>query len=174
MDFIADHPAGHGSHTAGSAAGATLASPARTQNCAAAASSSSSSSSTPIDDIDSNYNIRNAELSCVGGCIDPENSLEDTGEEGEGDDLVPSWEEDVYGHAPFDPIDLDRLCPKYHDCTDGENAKLCLGGDPAATLTEHGGIARGAKLAIFDALKPGTALGIALAGNGVRSVWAQA
>lgn len=101
----------------------------------------------------------------MGGCIEDPNG--DAGDEYDGDDLLPSWEDDVYRHAPFDPIDLDHMCSKFYDCEDGENARFCLDDDPATTLAQHGGIARGAKLAIFDALKAETSLGITLAGNGV-------
>ena len=65
------------------------------------------------------------------------------------DDLIPEWE-DVYLFAPHDAVDLDRLCPRY-DC-DGLGEEYCLDDDEGSTLAAHGGIARGAKLAIFDIL----------------------
>lgn len=151
-EFGADYSVGHGTHTAGSAAGSTSTSPARTQDCTVVGTVAASN--------------KNYDLSCVGGCIDA-----DTSEE-EGDDLWTSWEEDVYDLSPFDPVDLDHLCSKFEcasgDADDGDGyADLCLGDDPAVTLADNGGIARGARLAIFDVLDRDDSLGIALAGNGV-------
>lgn len=77
----------------------------------------------------------------------------------------------LYRDAPFDPIDLDRLCPAYDCAGQTSESDLCLGDDPSETLTENGGIARGAKLSIFDVLDDDGGLGVILAGNGV---WAPA
>ena len=44
--------------------------------------------------------------------------------------------------------DLDRLCPSF-DCG-GYEEEVCLGDDIDDTLTDHGGMAQGAKFAIFD------------------------
>ncbi|CAN0198353.1 unnamed protein product [Ectocarpus sp. 6 AP-2014] len=101
--------AGHGTHTAGSAAGATLNDPAETITC----------------------NVTDT-LSCVGACIDP---LDAT------DDLV-SISYQTYG------TDLDRLCPMY-GC-DNSTDTTCLSDDVPETLSNNGGMAQGAKLAIFD------------------------
>lgn len=81
-----------------------------------------------------------------------------------GDDLLPAWE-DVYWFARSDAADLDRLCPRY-DC-DGQSDLFCLSNDESTTLTEHGGIARGAKLAIFDIVDAYTGIGTEMTGNGV-------
>lgn len=104
--FGDDDKAGHGTHTAGTAAGATLNNPAETVECAAGQT-----------------------LSCVGACIDAV---------GSDDDLVAySYQAD----------DIDRQCPMF-GCDD--ETEPCLGDDVAATLSENGGMAQGAKLAIFD------------------------
>lgn len=127
-EYETDDPAGHGTHTAGSAAGATISSPANTTSC-------------PSDRV----------LSCVGGCIS-ENAVF-------GDDLVSSFSQ-LLAQA-----DLDRLCPEY-DC-DGWDEEVCLSGDAATTLTEHGGVARGAKISIFDVFTNSFTFGTYLAGNGM-------
>lgn len=44
--------------------------------------------------------------------------------------------------------------------------EVCLGDDVGMTLTDHGGMARGAKLAIFDIFFGATGLG-SYAGNGL-------
>lgn len=90
-------------------------------------------------------------LGCVGGCID-ESSLGS-------DDLVS------YFYQNMAQVDLDRLCPAF-DC-DGLDSIKCLGDDPTATLTEHGGMATGAKLAIFDIFYGDFTFGSFLAGNGL-------
>ncbi|CAN0565817.1 unnamed protein product, partial [Ectocarpus sp. 12 AP-2014] len=106
-EFEYDYKAGHGTHTAGSAAGATLNNPAELVTC-------------PPGKV----------VSCVGGCID---------ETGQNDDLVEPYRE---------LVDLDRLCPAF-GCDDMENP-ACLSDDVSETLTNNGGVAQGAKLAIFD------------------------
>lgn len=133
-DFGKDVPRGHGTHTAGSAAGVTLSAPATTQVCG-----------------------EGKELSCVGGCVKSKDA------DGE-DDLLSEWE-DVYLFAPHDAVDLDRLCPRY-DC-DGLGEKYCLDDDEGSTLAAHGGIARGAKLAIFDILDEYYGIGVEMAGSGI-------
>lgn len=133
-DFGEDVPGGHGTHTAGSAAGMTMSSPATTEVCG-----------------------KGREVSCVGGCIESNDA------DGE-DDLLTSWE-DVYLFAPHDAVDLDRLCPRY-DC-DGQAEVYCLDDDEGSTLAAHGGIARGAKLAIFDILDEYYGIGVQMAGNGI-------
>lgn len=112
IGFEEDEVAGHGTHTAGSAAGATLNTPAETVSC----------NGTKV-------------LGCVGGCIDPDGSRWT-------DDLVTSSYQTSYAE------DIDRICPMF-DC-DVESEDWCLSDDVGETLTQHGGMARGAKLAIFD------------------------
>lgn len=62
-------------------------------------------------------------------------------------------------------FDLDAFCPMY-DC-DGNGASCpdCLGDNPAETLRQHGGIAPGAKLSVFDTSYTGIDNLISLAGN---------
>lgn len=91
---------GHGTHVAGSAAGATLNTPAKTVSCEAGKI-----------------------LSCVGDCK-------------------------VDNSFGTDDDDIDRLCLDF-GC-DADTNELCLGNDVGQTLTDNGGAARGAKLAIFD------------------------
>lgn len=122
--FDGDDAAGHGTHTAGTAAGSTLNSPAETVECDAG-----------------------LELSCVGGCFDPTEST---------DDLVTYY---------MQVSDLDRQCPMFGCDAD---SGLCLGDDVAETLTENGGMAQGAKLAIFDVSAAGAdAEVLAQPGNGL-------
>lgn len=90
-------------------------------------------------------------LSCVGGCIE-EDSLS-------GDDLVPSSLQDKL------QADLDRLCPKF-GC-DGWGDDVCLSDDAATTLAEHGGMAPGAKISVFDVLTETVTFGTYMAGNGL-------
>lgn len=127
-DYGEDSAAGHGTHTAGSAAGATISNPAELANCTS-----------------------DRVLSCVGGCIDETSFF--------GDDLISSY------YQQNELADLDRLCPAY-DC-DGLSDDVCLSDDAATTLTEHGGVARGAKVSIFDVITDSSGLGIYLAGNGL-------
>ena len=124
-DFEQDEAAGHGTHTAGSAAGATLNASAETVTCSGS-----------------------NDLGCVGGCINPVSPT---------DDLLSSSSQLFH-------VDLDRLCPSF-DCG-GYGEEVCLGDNVDKTLTEHGGIAQGAKLAIFDIFYDDLGLG-SYAGNGV-------
>lgn len=133
-EFSDDAAGGHGTHTAGSAAGATASQPATTEVCEAG-----------------------REVSCVGGCIDPDAAFDE-------DDLIPSFAS-FYSDVPFPAVDLDRLCPRY-DC-DGQDEELCLDDDASVNLADHGGIARGAQLSIFDILDDYTGIGISMAGNGI-------
>eukprot|EP00904_Undaria_pinnatifida_P011011 jgi/Undpi1/703/HiC_scaffold_10.g04167.m1 len=98
--FEEDDVEGHGTHVAGSAAGAMLTTPAET---------STTCSGTEVP-------------GCVGGCVDPDD-------------------------APVG-ADLDSLCPML-GCDDTTDER-CLSDDVGQTLADHGGMARGAKLAIFD------------------------
>lgn len=126
--YNSENPAGHGTHAAGSAAGATLSFPANTTTCAS-----------------------DRVLSCVGGCI-VENSLS-------GDDLVSASLQNSL------QADIDRLCPKY-GC-DGWGDEVCLSDDAATTLAEHGGMAPGAKISVFDVLTETITIGTYLAGSGL-------
>lgn len=134
-EFEYDEVAGHGTHTAGSAAGATLNNPGETVACG-------------VGEV----------LSCVGGCIDEDRSVTT-------DDLVTT--------AAAQYFDIDRLCPLF-GC-DGDTDELCLSegasdtlttdtGGVGETLTNNGGTAQGAKLAIFDAFHGAFGLS-AYAGN---------
>ena len=110
--FDEDEAAGHGTHTAGSAAGATLNTPAETVECDG-------------DKV----------LGCVGGCIEADGTRSS-------DDLV------TYDYQTSYAEDIDRICPMF--ACDDEVEQWCLSDDVGQTLTEHGGMAQGAKLAIFD------------------------
>ena len=111
--FQGDDVEGHGTHTAGSALGATLNVPAETTTCSGT-----------------------KDPGCVGGCIDADRT---------------SWGDDLLAlpieNATFS-ADIDRICPM-HGCDD-ETVQWCLSDDVEQTLTEHGGMAQGAKLAFFD------------------------
>ncbi|CAM9536300.1 unnamed protein product, partial [Laminaria digitata] len=111
-DFENDDKRGHGTHTAGSVAGATLHTPAETVVC-----------SEP------------KEVGCVGGCIDRND---------------PRWSDDLTPSSSQTPWegDLDRICPEF-GC-DNTTEPWCLSDDVSQTLTDHGGMAQGAKLSIFD------------------------
>lgn len=89
-------------------------------------------------------------MGCVGGCIE---------EDALSDDLVSSSLQFAQ------QADLDRLCPAF-DC-DGQGDEVCLGDDVQATLHEHGGAARGAKLSVFDVFFGDYAFGTIMAGNGM-------
>ena len=110
---------GHGTHTAGSAAGAALNSPALTATCAA-----------------------NETLGCIGKCL---SAAEETFLLA---DNSSTW---------------DTLCPQFN-C---ENGTPCLGEDVSATLTESGGIARAAKISVFDISSDGRNLYAEQALNGL-------
>lgn len=124
-DFEYDSKAGHGTHNAGSAAGAALHTPAETTTC----------------EVDKT-------LSCAGGCIDGSALVTD-------DDLVSQSAQNA---------DIDRLCPAF-GCNATENQE-CLSDDVSETLTNNGGMAQGAKLAVFDVFFGEVNLA-PLAGNGV-------
>eukprot|EP00752_Nemacystus_decipiens_P004360 g3984.t1 len=130
-EFEYDDKAGHGTHTAGSAAGATLNNPAELVTCEAGKT-----------------------VSCVGGCVDDG--------PGSDDDLVSFF----YQYA-----DIDRLCPAY-GC-DPETDDVCLSGDVSETLTQNGGMAQGAKLAIFDVFHESYGL-LDFLGNGAWEPCAEA
>lgn len=100
--------------------------------------------------------VGDKEMGCVGGCIDPDAST---------DDLAASslqWSL-LY--------DIDRLCPRL-DC-DGLDvgSEICLDDDEVTNVVEHGGMARGAKLSVFDIFYGYTTFGPSMMGNGI---WAPA
>lgn len=72
----------------------------------------------------------------MGACIEDNPSATD-------DDLVSSY---------MQYADIDRLCPLFSElgCDDMEEDE-CLSDDVSENLTQNGGMAQGAKLAIFDA-----------------------
>ncbi|CAM9311880.1 unnamed protein product, partial [Hapterophycus canaliculatus] len=72
-------------------------------------------------------------LGCAGGCIDDD-----------ADDIT----DDLVSASASVEFDIDRLCPAF-GCDD-ETYEYCLSDDTSQTLTENGGMAQGAKLAIFD------------------------
>lgn len=121
--FSTETTGGHGSHTAGTAAGTTITFPVQLEACA-----------------------RGEELGCLGGCLDS-NTIED-----------------LTSDFIFDP---DTLCPRF-DCDGyGKSLNNCLDDDTADMLTRNGGVAPGAKLAIFDVSLDGTFVWAELALNGL-------
>ena len=50
-----------------------------------------------------------------------------------------------------DIFDLDLFCPAYECDGNGVSYSYCLGDDPVETLHQHGGVAPGAQIAMFDA-----------------------
>lgn len=119
--FGLDAEAGHGTHTAGSAAGATLATPANT------------SSLCDAGDV----------LGCIGECM-------------------TTAEADAASTDSF--LTWNTLCPQF-DCD--SLGDPCLDGEVAQTLTDNGGVARGAKISIFDVSIDGSAVWGSLAENGL-------
>lgn len=119
--FGLDMEAGHGTHTAGSAAGSTLASPAETVTCGAG-----------------------SEVSCTGKCLTTAEAADAAA------DNLLTW---------------DTLCPQYN--CDGGSGEACLSEDVPETLADNGGIARGAKVAVFDVSVDGSAVWASLAANGL-------
>lgn len=85
-------------------------------------------------------------MGCAGTCLDPDSSK--------------STDEHDYGSPA-----IDRLCPMF-DCEGAVEDSQCLSDDVAETVAEHGGMAQGAKLAVFDAFSGDTGYGD-LAGVGL-------
>lgn len=119
--FATEEEGGHGSHTAGTAAGATVTSPAQLGNCAGG-----------------------EELGCVGSCLNSSYIDQLTSNE---------------------LLNIDTMCPNF-DC-DGavEDYPYCLTDDVPETLSAHGGVAPGAKLAVYDVSVDGEAIWAVLALN---------
>lgn len=123
--FTTEMPGGHGSHTAGTAAGATLNTPAEVPTC----------------DEDAGE-----ELGCLGECLSAA-------------DLADLTSNDV--------IDTETMCVAL-DCDGyGTDFDSCLEDDTQEILTSHGGVAQGAKLAIFDASADNLKVFAAFAGTGL-------
>lgn len=121
--FYSDTAGGHGSHTAGTAAGSTITSPVSVSDCSG-------------DD----------ELGCVGGCLNTS--------------YVDQLRSNLY-------LDVDVFCPKF-DCDNfGDGESTCLSDDVGETLSANGGIAPGAKLAIFDVSVDGKLVLAELAQDGL-------
>eukprot|EP00752_Nemacystus_decipiens_P015150 g13496.t1 len=74
-------------------------------------------------------------LGCAGGCIPP--------------DVPSAHDDDANDESPDSDEDIDRLCPM-HGCVGAQDDQQCLGDDVGETLSEHGGMARGAKIAVMD------------------------
>lgn len=121
--FGTDREDGHGTHTAGSAAGAPLNNPAVADTC------------TGTD-----------ELGCIGGCLNTSYVTS----------LTSNYE-----------VDFDTWCPQFNCDGWDPDTGSCLDEDVSATLTENGGIAQGAKLAIFDVAVHDNRVLASLAGNGL-------
>lgn len=123
--FGLDMADGHGTHTAGSAAGATLNDPAETDVCSGT-----------------------DELGCIGGCLNTS--------------YVTSLLDNNVHLADF-----ATWCPQFDCDGNGADYEFCLSEDISGILSENGGMAQGAKLAIFDTSVDGNAIWGSLAGNGM-------
>lgn len=121
--FGLDLADGHGTHTAGSAAGSTLSTPAEATSC----------TGTDV-------------VGCIGGCLD---------------------ESDLASMKRNAILDWDAWCPQFECDGNGADFELCLDEDVSETLTANGGMAQGAKLAIFDSSVDGLHVWGSLAGNGL-------
>lgn len=133
-EFNQDDALGHGTHTAGSAAGATLNNPAVIIECTGSEM-----------------------MGCGGSCfsdeVDVSYTLSDFDDADDDDFMVMD-----------EPDSIEKLCPRF-GCLGG-NEDQCLSDDVAETLTENGGMAQGAKLAVFDMFFGDYSYGD-LAGNGL-------
>ncbi|CAM9611967.1 unnamed protein product, partial [Hapterophycus canaliculatus] len=83
-------------------------------------------------------------VGCAGGCIYPSSDAKDSYSDDDG---------------------IDRLCPMF-DCVGGDTEEQCLGDDVGETLSDHGGVAQGAKIAVMDIFFDDYSYGD-LAGNGL-------
>lgn len=121
--------AGHGTHTAATAAGSTLTTPAETVTCDPS---------------------RSQVLGCGGGCITPTGSSSNSSDASDNDS---------------DEVSINRLCPMF-GCEGAATEEQCLGDDVSETLSDHGGMAQGAKIAVMDIFFKDYSYGD-LAGNGL-------
>lgn len=74
--------------------------------------------------------------------------------------------EDAIKFVENETFDIDTYCPAYDCDGNGADSDFCLGDDVLETLVQNGGVARGAKIAMFDwghGPEPGPS--IYLAGN---------
>lgn len=120
--FQTETEGGHGSHTAGTAAGSTINTPAQPNAC--------------LDD---------ELLSCFGECLnasDVNEKLDDT-----------------------TTVDLNLFCEEYNCDGWGDQYTSCIAEDTETLLTANGGVAQGAKLAIFDVSADGESIWAPLARN---------
>lgn len=117
--FGQDLAGGHGTHTAGSAAGAALTDPAEAAVC-----------------------VGTDTLGCLGECLN---------------------QTYLWALLGNDEADWDTWCARF-DC-DGSGSDGCLAGDVAGTLAGNGGMAQGARLAIFDTSFDGVSIWVSLVGN---------
>ena len=62
-------------------------------------------------------------------------------------------------------FDLDTFCPMYDCDGNGFTYPYCLGDDPVETLYQHGGVAPGAQIAVFDASYTGVEMYAHYGGN---------
>ncbi len=81
------------------------------------------------------------EVGCIGECTSTDTA----------DDNLLTW---------------NRLCPQF-DCDGFPEGDGCLSENIAETLTDNGGVARGAKISVFDASIDGTVIWASLVGNGL-------
>lgn len=123
--FTTEVPGGHGSHTAGTAAGAVVNAQAKTTTC----------------DKDAGEKV-----GCVGGCL-------------------TSAEVDEFTSNIV--VDVDTMCSAFECDGEGKNFESCLDNDTPEILAMYGGVAQGAKLALFDASGDGVTVWATLAGNGL-------
>lgn len=119
--FETDTVEGHGSFTAGTAAGATMNTPAQTEYC--------------------HYGER---LTCFGTCME--------------EDEIDQKTEDIYW-------DFDLFCEEFDCDGTGDAYESCIEEDTATLLAKNGGVAQGAKLAIFDVAADGDSVWAMLGGN---------
>lgn len=121
--FGEDTVNGHGTHTAGSAAGSLVEEPAEVMEC----------------------DPSSEQLSCIGRCLDSSNITELS------DNFQP---------------DLDLFCDAY-DCDGGLWGSSCLDEDIPTLLAESAGMARGAKVTVFDTSFDGKSIWASEARNGI-------
>lgn len=123
--FVTETPGGHGSHTAGTAAGVAINAQVETTTC------------------DEEAGER---VGCVGGC------------------LTSADADELTSNAV---IDVDTMCLAFECDGQGTDFEPCLENDTPGILATHGGVAQGAKLALFDSSSDGVTIWASLAGTGL-------